>query len=529
LPTEWRTHVIAFLIGLLVSAIVLITLAARTEEVISRGTLGPTILALIFSEIALWALVEWLRTRNPFAGIPRLETTSGLTERLSGAEFNFGAISSKHPALWRSPTFLFYLQVNTVKSLIEMSRYYDVPIVYSREHRDREEYLTRTRDILRAFAQDQPLDRFTGIRLLIYDSKVLRDQESLLRSLINAHALGGIYCVPIMKERLLPSMTDTDKEQMAKLCKTIGQRPYEKERGRQQIAVPDFLFMDNHEKAPQVGDAVRWFEAGEWGTGKTADDYRTAQAVFKSLCQKSLGAIWGDLTASDIDRVAIPDRRALLRKFFSLDYFQEWITQASWEFEQWFQMEADILRGIPPGSYVLDVGSGFGRHMKLLTEHGVRVAGVDNNWTMLEKATRGLLYDSNNKHLVEVFLEDAQEMHFDNETFDYVICMTNTLGNMPDIEQQVLNEMARVVKRSGQVIVVVYANPRGLLEKRQQEYREVGLTIDSIVKGTIITREGLISRQFAKQELEDLFAAAKLMVNVQPFNSISYICRARRA
>jgi ubiquinone/menaquinone biosynthesis C-methylase UbiE len=139
---------------------------------------------------------------------------------------------------------------------------------------------------------------------------------------------------------------------------------------------------------------------------------------------------------------------------------------------------------------------------------------------MIQKSKQNL---SNFKN-VKLFLQDAKKLDFDDNSFDYVICMTNTFGDFPDIKTDVLDEMKRVCKNDGKIIISVYSEKS--LEIRKSDYEKVGLHITKIDDGIIHTKEGLISEQFTKPQLENLFNSTDLKVEITELNPISYICEA---
>jgi 2-polyprenyl-3-methyl-5-hydroxy-6-metoxy-1,4-benzoquinol methylase len=77
--------------------------------------------------------------------------------------------------------------------------------------------------------------------------------------------------------------------------------------------------------------------------------------------------------------------------FYSKPYFEILLKQATPEIKDWFQKEIEYLRkNIKPNSKILDVGCGFGRHMKILANFSNEVIGIDNNEDMIQKAKQNL-------------------------------------------------------------------------------------------------------------------------------------------
>jgi len=104
---------------------------------------------------------------------------------------------------------------------------------------------------------------------------------------------------------------------------------------------------------------------------------------------------------------------------------------------------------IDKDSYVLDVGSGVGITACIMAEeYGCKVLGIDLSEMMVkrsrERAQRKKLGDR-----VEFKTGDAQDLPFDNESFDAVIC--ESVVAFPKDKQKVINEYARVTRSGGSV------------------------------------------------------------------------------
>lgn len=100
-------------------------------------------------------------------------------------------------------------------------------------------------------------------------------------------------------------------------------------------------------------------------------------------------------------------------------------------------------------SYVLDVGCGAGATAAYLAKtYGCRAVGVDLREAMValstERARKQGVAD-----LVEFRVADAQDLPFDDATFDVLLC--ESVASFVEDKQRVVNEFARVVKPGGYV------------------------------------------------------------------------------
>jgi 2-polyprenyl-6-hydroxyphenyl methylase/3-demethylubiquinone-9 3-methyltransferase len=180
-----------------------------------------------------------------------------------------------------------------------------------------------------------------------------------------------------------------------------------------------------------------------------------------------------------------------------------------------------LQKNIKRGSIILDVGCGWGRDLKVLAKIVKKGIGIDNDPKIIKEAKKNLAKFKN----IEVFLENAKEMHFEDNTFDYVICLGNTFGNFGRDKFKILKKMKRVAKKNGKIIVSVYSEKA--LPLRMEGYRKVVLKIKKITKeGTVYTKEGFISEQFSKRKIKEIFKKAGLNAKIIELNPISYICEA---
>ncbi|MBY3621017.1 methyltransferase domain-containing protein [Acinetobacter sp. CUI P1] len=106
---------------------------------------------------------------------------------------------------------------------------------------------------------------------------------------------------------------------------------------------------------------------------------------------------------------------------------------------------------LKPGMRVLDVSSGRGTQAIYYAEnYGVQVTGIDISENMIKSATDSA-QRSGNTDRVSFRLGDSQALPFSDNSFDVVI--NECAVGIPDDSQQVLNEMVRVVKPGGTVVI----------------------------------------------------------------------------
>jgi arsenite methyltransferase len=100
-------------------------------------------------------------------------------------------------------------------------------------------------------------------------------------------------------------------------------------------------------------------------------------------------------------------------------------------------------------TYVLDAGCGAGATASYLAKaYGCRVVGVDLRKAMVTLSTERARKQGVIDH-VEFRVADAQELPFDDGTFDVILC--ESVATFIEDKRRVVDELARVVKPGGYV------------------------------------------------------------------------------
>ena len=211
-------------------------------------------------------------------------------------------------------------------------------------------------------------------------------------------------------------------------------------------------------------------------------------------------------------------QRMMVKRFYETFDFEKIITRPPKLIQMFLDGEIEFLEQyLEGGKSILEVGCGYGRLLNVLKRKADRVVGIDFSLSLLEKAKKKL----GNNNAAKLLLMPAEKMRFDSDSFDYVVCLDATFGNMPGLELSVLKEMKRVCKSGGQVIVSVFSHNA----KRVQfeNYKRVGLTgiwDDGIA---VHTAEGFYSRRFTKKQLRNLFSQVGLSPKIGKLCPVNYI------
>ena len=131
----------------------------------------------------------------------------------------------------------------------------------------------------------------------------------------------------------------------------------------------------------------------------------------------------------------------------------------------------------PPadGMVVLDVGCGTGTQLARYQKANCRIFGIDTSPAMLDVARAKLGAQ------VELHLGDAANMPYDDDAFDLALSTLALHEMSPDVQASILNEIKRVLKTDGRLLVIDF-HP-GALQPIKGWFYKVIITVSEIMAG----------------------------------------------
>ena len=209
----------------------------------------------------------------------------------------------------------------------------------------------------------------------------------------------------------------------------------------------------------------------------------------------------------------------------TIDIWEQTAKNPPEEYLEYFKTEKEFLsNNLSTDFIVLDVGSGTGRTIRELAKSVKKFIGIDNDKTAIEASKKYL----NGVKNAEIFFEDAESMHFKDNTFD-VVFIGLTFCNFAESKMAVLREIKRVLKDDGSLIFSVFNEDS--LKIRMKTYKDYygGYTIIDKNKGTVrFDKDGGISEQFSKEEITKILSDADFKILEIIRGKMFYLIKARK-
>ena len=159
------------------------------------------------------------------------------------------------------------------------------------------------------------------------------------------------------------------------------------------------------------------------------------------------------------------------------------------------------------GKKALDFGCGGGRSTRFLKEFGLNVIGVDSSKDMINEAEQN---DPEGKY---IHIQN-NKLPFEDSTFDLIVsCIVFIEIPSKEEMEQILNEMKRVMKDNGIILVVVHRDDiyerewASFIWKQPQSELMSGQKVKVTIRGTNME---LYDYHWTNQDYLNVFANAKL-------------------
>lgn len=186
-----------------------------------------------------------------------------------------------------------------------------------------------------------------------------------------------------------------------------------------------------------------------------------------------------------------------------------------------FQDEKKYLqKNITPNSNVLEIGCGDGRSIVDMLDITQNIVGIDHD----DKAIKDASDRFSDYPWIKIVKANWENLPFDSNSYDFVICMT-TFANFWDKKFDILNEIKRVCKDNGKIIISVFGE--NALDERMKLYKKVWAEIISLTWWKVTFNKELwanVSEQFSREELEEIFYNVWLKIEDITKSGIAYLC-----
>ncbi|MDA3836742.1 MAG: class I SAM-dependent methyltransferase [Nanoarchaeota archaeon] len=210
----------------------------------------------------------------------------------------------------------------------------------------------------------------------------------------------------------------------------------------------------------------------------------------------------------------------------NMDYWKKLLEVMPVSYERWFNDEEIFLNNIvTENSKILDIGCGDGRSLQYILSKTERITGIDID----EPVILSIKKKFENNPDVFICYGDGRNLDYSENSFDYVMCMGATFGNLGIEKDLFLGEMKRVVNEVGEILLSVYNEDA--LSERLDAYAKVKVPIDRIENGKVFFEDICdigISEQFSKDDLEEIFDRNGLKVIEIIKEGIGYFCRLKK-
>lgn len=154
-----------------------------------------------------------------------------------------------------------------------------------------------------------------------------------------------------------------------------------------------------------------------------------------------------------------------------------------------------IVKSLPKEAKILQVGSMDGmRAVRLLKARpDIKFAGLELEESLVDMARRNISSENLN---AEFIVGDITDPPGDIPDFDYVICLNNTLGFIPDYKKAI-----EVMREIGENAIISVYGEKFNDDLAKEYFNSIGLEVESIENDGIRLKDFSVARRFNNGEI----------------------------
>ena len=184
-----------------------------------------------------------------------------------------------------------------------------------------------------------------------------------------------------------------------------------------------------------------------------------------------------------------------------------------------------VLQFLKPDMKVLELGCGYGRVLKFLVDNAKTVVGIDTSQESLDLANRHL----GTKLNFELYNMNAKKLNFQDESFDLVIGIQNSISAFKVDPKKLVEESLRVTKTGGHVLFSSYSEEiwDARLEwfQKQSEEGLLGeIDYEKTGDGVIICKDGFKATTYSIENFVHLMHKLQLESDIIEVDNSSIFC-----
>lgn len=189
-----------------------------------------------------------------------------------------------------------------------------------------------------------------------------------------------------------------------------------------------------------------------------------------------------------------------------------------------------VVSNIQGRELVLELGCGYGRVMKEVSQSVGRIIGNDISKMSLELAKQHMKGSAN----YDVFLMDASHMSFRPCIFDAVYCIQNGISAFRVNIRNLLAESLRVTKEGGAILFSSYSpkiwEARLDWFKKQSNLGLIGeIDDEKTCEGTIVCKDDFKATTVTTDQFAELTSEFGLTATIEEVDESSIFCKVTRA